>query len=69
MNTPVPPSEDDQYHMYLAVAKRFDMRPVTIRLADLGADKLPDFPLDEFDQDANPFMGCRGIRLFLKTRT
>lgn len=66
MNTPVPPSEDDQYHMYLAVAKRFDMRPVTIRLADLGADKLPDFPLDEFDQDANPFMGCRGIRLFLK---
>ena len=52
--------------MYLSVAKRFDMRPVTIRLADLGADKLPDFPLDEFDQDENPFMGCRGIRLFLK---
>lgn len=66
MNTPVPPSEDEQYQTYLAVAKRFDMRPVTIRLADLGADKMPDFPLDEFDKDANPFMGCRGIRLFLK---
>lgn len=66
MNTPTPPTEEEQYQMYLAVAKRFDMRPVTIRLADLGADKLPDFPLDEFDQDANPFMGCRGIRLFLK---
>ena len=66
MNTPQPPTEEDQYQVYLAVAKRFDMRPVTIRLADLGADKLPDFPLDEFDQDANPFMGCRGIRLFLK---
>ncbi|OUO57572.1 phosphoenolpyruvate--protein phosphotransferase [Candidatus Avelusimicrobium gallicola] len=66
MNTPHPPTEEEQYQVYLSVAKRFDMRPVTIRLADLGADKLPDFPLDEFDQDANPFMGCRGIRLFLK---
>ena len=66
MGTPVPPSEDEQYHVYLATAKRFDMRPVTIRLADLGADKKPDFPLDEFDQDENPFMGCRGIRLLLK---
>jgi len=66
MNTPTPPTEDEQYRLYLAVAKRFDMRPATIRLADLGADKMPDFPLDEFDQDANPFMGCRGIRLFLK---
>lgn len=42
------------------------MRPAVIRLADLGADKIPDFPLDEFDKDNNPFMGCRGIRLFLK---
>ncbi len=66
MNTPVPPTEEEQYQVYLAVAKRFDMRPVTLRLADLGADKMPDFPLDEFDKDANPFMGCRGIRLFLK---
>lgn len=66
LNTPVPPSEDAQYKLYLAVAKRFDMRPVTIRLADLGADKMPDFPLDEIDEDDNPFMGCRGIRLFLK---
>ncbi len=66
MGTPVPPSEEDQYNVYLATAKRFDMRPATIRLADLGADKMPDFPLDEFDQDDNPFMGCRGVRLLLK---
>lgn len=66
MNTPQPPSEDIQYSTYLAVAKRFDMRPVTIRLADLGADKMPDFPLDEIDEDDNPFMGCRGVRLLLK---
>jgi len=66
LNTPVPPSEEAQYKIYLAVAKRFDMRPVTIRLADLGADKMPDFPLDEIEGDDNPFMGCRGIRLFLK---
>ena len=66
MNTPVPPTEEAQYKIYLAVAKRFDMRPVTIRLADLGADKMPDFPLDELDDDDNPFMGCRGVRLLLK---
>ncbi|MBR3631560.1 MAG: phosphoenolpyruvate--protein phosphotransferase [Elusimicrobiaceae bacterium] len=66
MNTPKPPSEQEQYQVYVSVAKKFDMRPVTIRLADLGADKMPDFPLDEFDKDHNPFMGCRGIRLFLK---
>lgn len=66
MNTPVPPTEDEQYNLYLSVAKRFDMRPATIRLADLGADKMPDFPLDELDEDDNPFMGCRGIRLLLK---
>ncbi len=66
MGTPVPPTEEEQYNIYLATAKRFDMRPVSIRLADLGADKKPDFPLDEFDQDENPFMGCRGIRLWLK---
>lgn len=66
MNTPLPPTEQEQYQMYVAAAKKFDMRPVVIRLADLGADKIPDFPLDEFDKDHNPFMGCRGIRLFLK---
>ncbi len=66
MNIPQPPSELEQYQIYLSTAKKFDMRPVTIRLADLGADKIPDFPLDEFDKDNNPFMGCRGIRLFLK---
>jgi len=66
MNVPQPPTEEEQYQTYLATAKKFDMRPVTIRLADLGADKQPDFPLDEFDKDENPFMGCRGIRLFLK---
>ena len=66
MNTPVPPTQEAQYQIYLAVAKRFDMRPATIRLADLGADKMPDFPLDELADDDNPFMGCRGIRLLLK---
>ena len=66
MDIPQAPSEEEQYRAYLATAKMFDRRPVTIRLADLGADKMPDFPLDEFDKDNNPFMGCRGIRLFLK---
>ena len=66
MNTPIAPSEEVQYQVYLSVAKKFDMRPVTIRLADLGADKMPDFSLDEIAEDDNPFMGCRGVRLLLK---
>lgn len=66
MNIPQPPTEEEQYQIYLSTVKKFDMRPAVIRLADLGADKIPDFPLDEFDKDNNPFMGCRGIRLFLK---
>lgn len=65
MNLPAPPTEDEQYQVYLSMAKKFDMRQVIIRLADLGADKKPQFPLHELSND-NPFMGCRGVRLLLQ---
>lgn len=61
-----PPSEEEQYQIYKKTAQRFDKRPVTIRLADLGGDKITQLRLGRGEKEANPFMGCRGIRLFLK---
>ncbi|MDR1683878.1 MAG: phosphoenolpyruvate--protein phosphotransferase, partial [Elusimicrobiota bacterium] len=46
--------------------QRFEGRPVTIRLADLGGDKIADLGLGRREPEENPFMGLRGIRLFLK---
>ncbi|MDR0645960.1 MAG: phosphoenolpyruvate--protein phosphotransferase, partial [Elusimicrobiota bacterium] len=61
-----PPSEDEQFAIYKKVAQRFAPRPITIRLADLGGDKISDLGIARCEEEDNPFMGCRGIRLFLK---
>ena len=61
-----PPSEDEQFTVYKKAAQRFGERPLTIRLADLGGDKADDLGLARTEHEDNPFMGCRGIRLFLK---
>lgn len=61
-----PPGEEEQYQIYKKTAHRFDIRPVTIRLADLGGDKITQLGLGNREKEDNPFMGCRGIRLFLK---
>jgi phosphoenolpyruvate-protein phosphotransferase (PTS system enzyme I) len=39
-------------------------RPVVIRTLDLGADKL-GFTQDNEEEDRNPFLGLRSIRLAL----
>jgi phosphotransferase system enzyme I (PtsI) len=61
-----PPSEEEQVNIYKKIVQRFDTRPVTIRLADLGGDKISELGLARQNEEDNPFMGCRGIRLFLK---
>ena len=66
MDREEPPSEEEQTAVYKKAAQRFDPRPVTIRLADLGGDKIVDLGLARQEREDNPFMGCRGIRLFLK---
>jgi phosphotransferase system enzyme I (PtsI) len=38
--------------------------PVVMRTLDLGADKIPNFPMP--DDEHNPFLGLRSIRLALK---
>ncbi len=57
----VAPDEATQRDAYAAVLLAFGMRPVVIRLLDVGGDKpLPYLPLDP---EPNPFLGVRAIRL------
>ena len=59
----VPPSEDEQFFLYQSVVKQMNGRPVTFRTLDMGGDKIiPCFPTEE---EANPFMGYRAIRMYL----
>ena len=58
------PSEEDHYQAYAEVVQAMDGRPVVIRTLDLGADKLGKAPRE--DEEANPFLGLRSIRLSLR---
>lgn len=58
------PNEEVQAAAYGAVARAMEHRPVTMRTLDLGADKLPNLPAPE--DERNPFLGLRSIRLALK---
>lgn len=56
------PSEEEQRIMYRQLLNTFAPRPVIMRTLDIGGDKsLPYFFFDE----ANPFLGWRGIRVTL----
>ena len=58
------PSEEDHYQAYSQVVHEMKGRPVVIRTLDLGADKMGQRPLAE--QEHNPFLGLRSIRLSLR---
>jgi phosphoenolpyruvate-protein phosphotransferase (PTS system enzyme I) len=58
------PSEDVQLAAYAEVAQAMKNQPVVMRTMDLGADKLPNLPAPE--DERNPFLGLRSIRLALK---
>ena len=60
------PSEEEQGQLYQRVVDFLDPRPVTIRTFDLGGDKgIPNIGLDD---EENPQLGCRSIRLTLENR-
>ncbi len=60
------PSEEEQGQLYQRVAQALDPRIVTIRTLDLGGDKgIPNIGLDN---EENPQLGCRSIRLTLENR-
>jgi phosphotransferase system enzyme I (PtsI) len=60
------PSEKEQDHLYQRVCEMMGERAVTIRTLDLGGDKgIPNVGLDD---EENPQLGCRSIRLSLENR-
>jgi len=57
------PSEEEQYEAYRSVVETMSPGPVLIRTLDVGGDK---FGLDgQHEEEANPFLGWRGIRYSL----
>jgi multiphosphoryl transfer protein len=56
-----PPTEDEQYNAYSEMIKSLNGLPLTIRTLDIGGDKI--IPYMKFQEEANPFLGVRGIRL------
>ena len=57
------PDETEQYQVYRATAKALDGRPLIIRTMDIGGDK--SIPYLNTEQEANPFLGWRAIRISL----
>jgi phosphocarrier protein FPr len=58
------PAEDEQAQAYRAAAEALDGRPMILRTLDVGADK--PLPSIERPDEANPFLGVRGVRLGLQ---
>ncbi len=55
------PSEDEQAEAYRQIAEGMYPHPVLFRTFDVGGDKVMSEPFHE----PNPFLGWRGIRIFL----
>ena len=58
------PTEEDHFRAYREVVQAMGDRPVVIRTLDLGADKMGHLPRTE--DEHNPFLGLRSIRLSLR---
>ena len=60
-----PPTEDEQYEIYLAAAKKMNGQECVVRTLDVGADKrIPYLTGDA--KEANPALGIRAVRLSLR---
>jgi len=66
MNRTAPPQEEEHTTHYLNIVKAFAPNPITLRLADIGGDKLTDLGIESHEKEDNPFMGLRGVRLLLR---
>ncbi len=66
LNRSDPPGEEEQAKAYAAVVKALDGREVVIRTADIGGDRLSMLGIEGPKNETNPFMGLRGVRLFLR---
>lgn len=57
------PTEEEQFNAYKEVLEALNPRPVVIRTLDIGGDKR--LPYLNIDEEMNPFLGYRAIRLCL----
>lgn len=57
------PSEEEQFESYKVVAEKMKGKPVVIRTLDIGGDK--ELSYLKFEDEMNPFLGYRAIRLCL----
>jgi len=57
------PSEQNQIKIYTEIFEAMEGRPVIVRTLDIGGDKPPSFL--EFEEELNPFLGWRAIRICL----
>ncbi|WP_322183445.1 phosphoenolpyruvate--protein phosphotransferase [Neglectibacter caecimuris] len=56
------PGEEEQFRMYTSLVRAVGGKPLVIRTLDIGGDKrLPGL---FWEQEENPFLGCRGVRLY-----
>ena len=58
------PDEEEQFEAYRAIVETFGDQPVILRTLDVGGDK--ELPYLELDEEMNPFLGVRAIRLCLQ---
>lgn len=61
LNRPTLPGEEEQFQAYRGMAQRSE-QPLIIRTLDIGGDKL--LPGLSWEQEQNPYLGCRGVRLY-----
>jgi len=66
LNRTTAPTEEEQAKAYVSVVKAMAPRPVVIRTADVGGDRLSQMGIEGPKNEVNPFMGLRGVRLFLR---
>jgi phosphoenolpyruvate-protein phosphotransferase len=57
-------SENEQYRVYRTIVRSMPGKPIVLRTADIGGDKL----LAGREEERNPFLGVRGIRFSLANR-
>jgi phosphoenolpyruvate-protein phosphotransferase (PTS system enzyme I) len=63
MNRDSMPTEQEQFEAYKAVLQAMGKKPVIIRTLDIGGDK--SLPYLKLEQELNPFLGYRAIRICL----